>query len=70
MAQVLSLMFIQRFTSIQMETEYLERCQEGSQRTMINDTLRAAIAHHIEDNSKRYKDFTVGNIEDYLSKMR
>ena len=34
------------------------------------DTLRAAIAQHIEDNSNRYKDFIVGNIEDYISKMR
>ena len=33
------------------------------------DTLRAAIAQHIEDNSNRYKDFIVGNIEDYISKM-
>ena len=34
------------------------------------DTLKAAIAQHIEDNSNRYKDFIVGDIEDYLSKMR
>ena len=34
------------------------------------ETLRAAIAQHIEDNSNRYKDFIVGNIEDNLSKMR
>ena len=34
------------------------------------DTLRAAIAQHIEDNSNKYKDFIVGNIEDYISKMR
>ena len=34
------------------------------------DTLRAAIAQHIEDNLNKYKDFIVGNIEDYISKMR
>ena len=33
------------------------------------DTLRTAIAQHIEDNSNRHKDFIGGNIEDYLSKM-
>ena len=33
-----------------------------------NDTLRAAIGQHIEDNSNRYRNFIVGNIEDYLSK--
>ena len=34
-----------------------------------SNTLRAAIAQHIEDNSNRYKDFIEGNIEDYLLKM-
>ena len=34
------------------------------------DTLRAAIALHIEDNSNKYKGFIVRNIENYLSKMR
>ena len=34
------------------------------------DTLRAAIVQHIEDNSNKYKNFIVRNIEDYLSKMR
>ena len=29
MAQVLSSMFIKRFTNMQMETDYLEQCQEG-----------------------------------------
>ena len=33
------------------------------------DTLRSAITQNIEDNSIRYKDFIVENIEDYLSKM-
>ena len=34
------------------------------------NTLRAAIAQHIENNSSRYRDNIVGNIEDYISKMR
>ena len=34
------------------------------------DTLSAAITQHIEDNLNRYKDFIVGNIEEYSSKMR
>ena len=33
------------------------------------DTLRSAISQYIEDNSYRYKDFIVENIEDYLSKI-
>ena len=35
MAQVFSSMFIQRFTNMQMETDYLEPCQVDSQGTMI-----------------------------------
>ena len=33
------------------------------------DTLRAAIAHHIEDNFNKYKYFIEGNIKDYPSKL-
>ena len=38
--------------------------------SLYYDTLRAVIAQHVEDNSNKYKDFIVGNIEDNLSKMR
>ena len=31
-----------------------------------NDTLRAAIDQHIEDNSNRNKDFIVGNAKDFF----
>ena len=34
------------------------------------DSLKTAITKNIEDKYNRYKNFIVGNIEDYLSKMR
>ena len=68
MVQVFSYMFIKILTIMHIEIDYLSMSRGFTGEPLYYDILRAAISHHIKDNSNRYKDFILGILKTIFQK--